>query len=152
MNLLGIRPKAVTLCRSELIKGKFYSIIMEPITKKEEQQIDNSIKYYEEIRYNRANNEIITAKNIYLYGEVDFNCDEDLDNIDRFNLIDKDVYACNWIPSNFDFDKGCFTTIENVAKGCGTYDAIKWFKYNYVLLGKPKRIIVYRKLTTYKKK
>lgn len=117
---------------------------MESITDKEEQRIDKAPKYYGEIRHVRSDNYIVPAKDIYLYGEVDFNNQDDIDSIRRFNLIDTDYCGCNFIHSNFDFDKGCFTTIDGIAKGYSTWDVIKWFMYNYVLIGKPKRIIVYK--------
>lgn len=116
---------------------------MQSITEEQEKRIDNSSKYFGVIRFEREDKEIIQAKDIYLYGEVDFNSKEDISNIRKFDLIDKSDNS-NWIYSNFDFDKGCFTTIDGKAKGYNTYDCIKWFKYCYVLLGKPKRIIVYK--------
>lgn len=128
------------------MKGKSFIVIMEPITEKEEEHIDKSSKYYGEIRHVKNDNTIISAKDIYLYGEVDFNKEDDLSNIERFNLIDNDIEARNLIYANFDFDKGSFTTINGVAKAYPTWNPILWFMYNYVLIGKPERIIVYRKI------
>ena len=116
---------------------------MEPITEKEEERIDKSSKYYGEIRHVRSDGYIIPSKDIYLYGEVDLDNDEDINNIEKFNLIDSKSSACNWIYSNFDFENGCFTTIDGIAKGYPIWDAFTWFLFNYVLLGKPKRIIIY---------
>lgn len=125
---------------------------MEAITEKEEQRIDNAPKYYGEIRHVRSDEYVIPAKDIYLYGEVDFDNNDDVNNIERFNLINSDINACNWIYSNFNFKKGCFTTIDGVVKGYPTWNALKWFMYNYVLLGKPQRIIVYKCSAVMKKK
>lgn len=125
---------------------------MEAITEQEEQRIDNAPKYYGEIRHVRSDSYIIPAKDIYLYGEVDFNNDDDIDNIERFNLINMDLNACNWIYSNFNFKEGYFTTIDGIAKGYPTWNALKWFMYKYVLLGKPQRIIVYKCPIVMKKK
>jgi len=116
---------------------------MEPITEEEEQRIDKSSKYYGEIRHVKEDGYIIPSKDIYLYGTVDLDNEEDIKYIEKFNLIDTKPYACNWIYSNFDFDKGCFTTIDGIAKGYSTQDAFIWFLFNYVLLGKPERIIIY---------
>lgn len=115
---------------------------MKSISEIEEQKIDNSIKYYNTIRYIEDNGNIVPAKDIYLYGEVDFDNEEDIDNIEKFNLINT-LSSHNWMYSNFNFEKGCFTTINGISKGCFTNDALVWFMYNYVLIGKPKRIIVY---------
>lgn len=115
---------------------------MEPITKEQELRIDKSAKYYGAIKFERKDGVIVAAKDIYLYGEVNFNNDDDLDLIERFKLIDEDG---NWIYSNFNYEKGNFTTIDGVAKGCPTWNLINWFKYCHVLIGKPQRIIVYKR-------
>lgn len=125
---------------------------MEAITEQEEQRIDNAPKYYGEIRHVRKDGYIIPAKDIYLYGEVDFNNKDDIDNIKRFNLINMDLSVCNWIYSNFNFKEGYFTTINGIAKGYHTWNALKLFMYKYVLLGKPQRIIVYKCPIVMKKK
>lgn len=125
---------------------------MEAITEKEEQRIDNAPKYYGEIRHVRSDGYVIPAKDIYLYGEIDFNNEDDINNIKRCNLIDMNLNTCNWIYSNFDFKKGCFTTINNIVKGSPTWNALEWFKYKYVLIGKPKRIIIYKCPIVMKKK
>lgn len=115
---------------------------MEPITEEQELRIDNSVKYYGAIQFKRKDGIIVMAKDIYLYGEVNFDDDNDLDLIERFNLIDENG---NWIYSNFDYEKGNFTTINGIAKRYPTWDLINWFKYCHVLIGKPKRIIVYNR-------
>ena len=114
---------------------------MESITEEEELRIDKSAKYYGEIQFRRKDGAIIAAKDIYLYGEVDFNNDDDLDLIEKFNLVDENG---NWIYSNFDYEKGDFTTINGIPKGYPTWNPINRFKYCHVLIGKPQRIIVYK--------
>lgn len=113
---------------------------MKPITEEEENRIDKSKIYYGSIRYDN-NGEIIKAEDIYLYGTVDFNSNEDLDFIERFNLVDE---RGNHIYSTFDYNKGCFTTINGIPKMYETWDAINWFKYCHCLIGKPERIIVFK--------
>lgn len=115
---------------------------MEPITEEQELRIDKSVKYYEAIQFERKDGVIVVAKDIYLYGEVDFNNNDDLDLIERFKLIDEDG---NWIYSNFDYEKGNFTTIDGIVKRYPTWNLINWFKYCHVLIGKPQRIIVYKR-------
>ena len=44
----------------------------------------------------------------------------------------------------YDYDKGVGYTDERVMKYAPTIDAYKWFKYCYLLIGKPKRILVYK--------
>lgn len=140
MNLFGIRPNGVILCRTEFIKGHSY-VVMEAITEKQENHIDKSCIYYGDIVFKRKDGIIVQGRDIYLYGEVDFNNPEDISNIERFNLINDDN---NLIYSNFNYDKGTYTTVDGKPKQYTTYNPLLWFKYKYCLLGKPARIVVYR--------
>lgn len=140
INLLGIRLSMI-LCRTEFIKGKPSGVYIEAITEEQEARIDKAAKYYGAIRYERPDGVIIDAKHIYLYGELNFEDKNDLYQIERFNLINDEG---NYIYSNFDYDKGCFTTIDGKAKSFPTWNSILWFKYCHCLIGKPQRIIVYR--------
>lgn len=147
VNLLGIRSKKAILCHSEVMKGVHSYIIMEEITEEEELRIDKSHKYYGEKQYERKDGIIIQDKNIYIYGEVNLKDENDINIITSFNLINHD-YDKNWVHSNFDYERGVFTTIDGVAKTYPTSDPILWFKYNHCLIGKPKRIIIYKRIKT----
>lgn len=114
---------------------------MEAITEEQEHRIDRSANYYGAIQFERKDGIIVAAKDIYLYGEINFNNDDDIELIKRFKLINEDG---NYIHSNFDYEKGNFTTIDGIAKTYPTWDLINWFKYCHVLIGKPQRIIVYK--------
>ena len=50
----------------------------------------------------------------------------------------------NCVHSDFDFDTGKVKIEGTVAKTYSCYDVVKWFKYNYVLIGKPNRILIYK--------
>ena len=76
INLLGIRERIV-LCHSNDIRGKSIPIYMEAISEEEERRIDNSKKYYDGIRWKRPDGSIVNAKDIYLYGEVDVDKEEE---------------------------------------------------------------------------
>ena len=115
---------------------------MEPITEEQEIRIDKSAKYYGAIRFERKDGVVVIAKNIYLYGEVNFDNDDDLDLIEKFNLINEEG---NWIYSNFDYENGNFTTVDGRIKSAPTWDLINWFKYCHVLIGNPQRNIVYKR-------
>lgn len=138
INLLGIF-NMTRLCLTESIKNKKI-VIMEAITEEEEQRIDKSKDYYGSIKYNK-NNLVIDSKDIYLYGEVNLNDENDINFIKRFYLINPET---SFIYSNFDYDRGVYTTVNLKPRWCTTFDPIKWFKYNYCLIGKPNRIIIYR--------
>lgn len=131
----------MTLCRTDCVRGKNICVYMEAITEQEEKQIDSSVKRHGRLLFKHSNGNIVEGKDIYLYGKVDFDNDEDVSQIERFNLIDDDG---DYMYSNFDYDSGTFTTINRVAKSFPTWDCVKWFMYCYCLIGKPQRIIVYR--------
>ena len=141
INLLGIRKRAMLL-HSKTPHG-IELTIMEPITEDEEIRIDKSSDYFGEIQH-QSKHGTIRQRDIYLYGVIDFNSEEDLKIIKRFNLVDPDLES--FIYTNFNYDKGVTTTTEGVTKISPCIDPIEWFKYNYCLIGKPKRIIVYKLL------
>lgn len=118
-----------------------FPVFIEPITEEQEVRIDKSKIYYGEVRYIKDGLEI-RQRDIYVYGEVDVNNDEDLDTIFKLNLIDE-VGAI--IPSRFNYERGTVIAEGNVIKTYTTFDAIDWFLYNHCRIGKPKRIIVYAK-------
>ena len=112
--LNGIRQK-ILLCRTSGLKGNF-NIMMRPITEEEEKHIDN----YKSIEFVDGR---VNGGHIISYGEIDIDKEED---------------------KNIIYDKGVGYTDERVMKYAPTIDAYKWFKYCYLLIGKPKRILVYK--------
>lgn len=133
LNLLGIRKKAI-LCRTKVGGNSIYTV-MRPITKEQEKELDDNERLI-------IDNITISKDNIYCYGEFDVNNDEDLNYIKKFNIINLDEE--NSIHSNLDFETGEVTIEGNLAKIYCCYDPIKWFKYQYLLIGKPNRIIIYK--------
>lgn len=116
---------------------------MEAIDEDIERQIDNSEKYYGQICYKKDNDNVIPAKNIFLYGELDIENPDDLDNIEMFELIGKNM-GDNFIYTGFNYDDGTIEVHNNIITGYNTWNPILWFKYCHCLIGKPKRIIVYK--------
>lgn len=132
INLLGIRKRAI-LCRIKAI-SVVDLVVMQPITKEDEEYIDEN----EEIV---INNNTVIKHNIYCYGEINLSSVDDVEYIKKFNLIDSEEGGI--IHSNFNYEEGC-AEIEKVAKTYPTFNPIDWFKYNYCLIGKPERIIIYK--------
>lgn len=143
INLLGIRKK-MTLCRINDIKIKSITVIMEPITAEQEAHLDRTAEKEDTLKFYHPDGFVIDAKHIYLYGEVDFDNSEDIKNIERFNLINNE--DGNFIHSNFDYDKGIAVSTELKFKQYPTWNPILWFKYCYCIIGKPQRIIVYKRI------
>lgn len=138
-NLMGIRNK-VMLFRS---KERFnqYMVFMEGISEEQEQEIDDSADENNNLYFVKDNKIIAKGKEIILYGKVDLNNPSDLYHIKKFNLINED-HA--WIHSDLDWENGDFKIIDNVASQHPTFNPVKWFMYNHLLLGKPERVIVYK--------
>ena len=89
INKIGIEEDDIFLQLQKILEK--FSVesfqINENITKEQEIRIDNSPKYFGEIRHERENGDIVLANDIYLYGEVDFNNIDDLKYIEKFKLL-----------------------------------------------------------------
>ena len=133
INLLGIRKKAI-LCRIKTL-GNFIYTVMRPITEEQEKELDDMEKI-------TIDGITIDKDNIYCYGQFDINNEEDLNYIKKFNIIN--LEADNAVHSNINYEDGTVTIEGNIAKTYSCYDVVKWFKYQYLLIGKPNRIIVYK--------
>lgn len=133
MNLFGIRKKAI-LCRTKIM-GNFIYTVIRPITKEDEKILDKDEKIV-------IDGNVVTKDNIYCYGEFNINNPEDINYIKKFNIINFD--EINSVHSNYNFEEGTVTIEGNVAKVYSCYDVVKWFKYNYLLIGKPNRILIYK--------
>lgn len=140
IDVKGIHPKGMILCRIKDLNG-IRNVYIRPISQEEEDRIDKSSIYYGNIRYERED-EIIAANQIYLYGEVNFNNQEDIDVLDAFNLID---YFGSYVYDRFNYDTGTVTTDKTeIIKRVLTSDCIARFKFCHCLIGKPERVIVYK--------
>lgn len=139
--MLNICPNKVLLCRINGI-GKPKNVYMESITEEDEEELDRNARIKGEAEIIK-NGYKITAKDIFLYGEVNLNNDDDLDLIENYNLINENG---DYIPLSFDYENGTiYTNEDGVVKRGYTTDPILVFKYNHCIIGKPKRIIVYKK-------
>lgn len=130
VNILGIRKRTI-VNRS---KGEFW--IMNGISKSEEAQIDknksiviDNVKLYED--------------NILLYGIINLNSDEDINYINKIGILPDD-YPTNQMHSHVDFTTGQVELIGGSVQYKMCINPIEWFKYHWLLLGKPNRIILYK--------
>lgn len=131
LNLFGIKKRAI-LCRIENYNA--YFVVVKAITKEDEALLDEN-------GYINIDGTNISKKDIYCYGEINLSSQDDIEYIRKFNLIDTNNGGN--IHSNFDYEKG-IVTYEEVIKTYPTFNVIEWFKYNYCLIGKPDRIIIYK--------
>ena len=138
-NIMGIR--------SSVILNRFKSnyLVMEAITKEQEEEIDLSGELYDEMFFIKNNKYRIPARDIFLYGEINIDNKEDLMLINKSDIITQEVNMAANIPSNFNYETGeVYSNKEGIYKTHDTWNKIDWFKFNYCLIGKPERIIIYR--------
>lgn len=137
INLLGIRKQAI-LCHFEKICDL---AVMKEITETDEKNIDKGLRF-------NTGTQFIERDKIILYGEIDFNNKNDVKLIKDKNLMFPEIVS-NIVYSTFDYKSGIATSINNVYKMIIEVNPVKWFMYNYCLIGKPKRVIVYKTTKSY---
>ncbi len=137
MNILGIKKRVI------LARFEFNSIVMEAIDEDAEKALDkqsekDNINYF-------FNNLCLKSKDIVLYGEINLNNKKDIQCLEKYkNILCNPDSIFNWIKSNFDYENSTITSNdEGIYQGYQTYQVLKWFMYNYCLIGKPKRILIY---------
>lgn len=149
MNLMGKFRRRI------LNHFKASTIVLQILTEEEENQIDTSMIKYGRLTYLLDNKYKIDVKHIYLYGDINLNNKEDLFFLNKFSSIICDEYSpSNFIYSNLDYNTGIVSAEpernQYIGYTCMNYK--KWFEYNYLLIGKPKKIIIYDIPTKYIRK
>lgn len=127
-------------------KDTFY-VFMHAIDEEIEKDIDDSMNNISKRAIFSIDDKIIASgRNILAYGTVDLRKSEDIELIEKLSIVNDEVMpSYNWIPSNFDYIKGTISTEDDgKVRWYTTWDNLKWFKYNYCLIGKPKRIIIFK--------
>ncbi len=137
INLLGIKKQAI-LCHFEKVCDL---AVMKEITETDEKNIDKGLRF-------NTGTQFIKRDKIILYGEIDINNENDIKLIKNKNLMFPEIVS-NIVYSTFDYKSGIAAPINNVYKMTIEVDPVKWFMYNYCLIGKPKRIIVYKTTKSY---
>ena len=136
--------KKVLLSRSD---KHDYGVFMEAITEEIESNIDKQNDLHGSFTYRTLKGQIATNSNTYLYGEIDLNNPKDIKYLMRFKNAIVNPYDYNrWYYTSFNYETGEIkANPEGIFKGVNFIaDPIKWFKYQYCMLGKPKRIIIYK--------
>lgn len=134
-NLFGTK-RITILCRTKEL-GQESKIIMIPISEEDENRIDKEKVY--KIK-NETNSYLVENKNILIYGEVSLN-EDDINVLDRLNIIPEEGGV---IYSNLDLKTGELIVEGDYPKEYPTFDPVLWFEYNYMLLGNPNRILIFK--------
>lgn len=139
ISVLGTLQRIV-LCHFDECGKKVY-IIMEPLSKKDEDNIEELIAHKRHIYFKNNFGEIIDENNILTYGEINLNKKSDIELIEGLKVVNQD--SGNWIPSTFNYDDATVLTQDGIIKKYLTFNPILNFKYCHCRLGKPNRIIIY---------
>ena len=139
INIMGIRSKAIMNRTHENY------LVMQAITEEEELAIDNAMDTEDTIRFVLEEKYVIPGRDIFLYGHVDINNPDDVEIIKNAKIITEEINGAANVPSNFDYETGdVYSDKEGIFRCHDTWDKVKWFKLNHLLIGKPERIIIYR--------
>ena len=139
INIMGIRSKVI-LNRT---LGNY--LVMQSITEEEENAIDNAMDSEDVIKFVLEEKYVIPIKDIFLYGHVDITNKDDIQVIKNSKIITEEINGAANIPSRFSYKSGeVYSDKEGIFRCHDTWDKIKWFKFNHILLGKPERIIIYK--------
>lgn len=119
--------------------------IMIPIDENEEKLIDNIGK--ETLHFNRGNRSFsVQMKDIYCYGEVDFNDKETLDKIEEFNFLDHLGAVGVHIYSGYDYKSHSCTSSISRCMWTETWSPAHLAKMAHGYLGKPQRILLFNQI------
>lgn len=132
INLLGIRKRVVLSHFKDKVQ---MAIVMEEISEEDETAIDEHKIFETSVK------QIVSKDSVVSYGELDFSKEQEINYIaDKIDIGDN-----SYIYSNFDYDEGvAYANDENKIMQYPTSDAKLWLKFNHCLLGKPKRVIIYK--------
>ena len=139
INIMGIRSKAIMNRTHENY------LVMQAITEEEELAIDNAMDTEDTIRFVLEGKYVIPGRDIFLYGHVDINNPDDLEVIKNSKIVTEEINEAANVPSNFNYETGdVYSDQEGIFRCHDTWDKVKWFKFNHLLIGKHERIIIYR--------
>lgn len=119
---------------------------MIPINEDEEKLIDNIDK--STLTFHRGNRSFsIQMRDIYCYGEVDFNNKETLDKIEEFNFLDYLGAIGVHIYSRYDYKSHSCTSPMRRCMWTETWSPAHLAKMAHGYLGKPQRILLFNQTT-----
>lgn len=120
--------------------------IMIPIDEEEENLIDNIDKSV--LIFHRGNRSFsVSMKDIYCYGEVDFNDSNTISKIEKFKFLNYLIDVGIRIYSRYDYNThSCSSPIRN-ALWAETFNCATLAKMAHGYLGKPKRILLFNEFT-----
>lgn len=137
------------ICSRSINKTERESVIMIPITEKEEHNLDNGYLHWVRGSYEF----IIEPANKPIYGLIDFTTNsDDYHVLETMNWLDWVTGFGIVIPANYDYEHHCCYSPIKIAKTYDTSNPAKVAQYLHGCLGKPERVCIFkRKQYGYKK-
>lgn len=116
--------------------------VMIPIDEEEEKLIDNIDK--STLKFHRGNKSFsISMKDIYCYGEVDFEDQDTLNQINEFKFLDYLAEVGVHIYSRYDYKTHSCSSPKRSCLWTETWSPSQLAKMAHGYLGKPKRILLF---------
>lgn len=129
------------LCRNKT-NVRTVEVVMTHIDEREESFIDNLKDNI--IKLDRGERTFtISRRQIYCYGEVDFNNEEDLKTIDGFKFLSHLGVAGQPIYANHNYHNHTCASPKNHALWTETWSPAYLARYAHASLNKPQRIILF---------
>lgn len=120
-----------------------YQIVITRLTEEEESEVD----VLEEVPLILERGDrtfTIKRKNIYCYGDINFNNDKDLKILDNFNFLSHLRTVGVHIPSRYNYDKHeCVSPIKKYLIS-ETFSTLELIKYSHAVINKPNKIILFK--------
>lgn len=134
------------LCKCD--KGiKPYYVIMTYISKKEEDIIDSFKAELKNGNISLKRDNItfnINTDKIYCYGEIDFNCREDLDIIDSFSFLSHLGGAGIPFCSKYDYKTHTCKSPTKKIQWRETWSPSELARFAHASIDKPKRVVLFK--------
>lgn len=85
---------------------------------------------------------IVTSKNAYCYGKIDFN--DDSDDYDNLEWVLPELDEPIEVPTDYDFEKHVCRSPVRRYRSIKTLDIVRCAQYKYAMLGKPDKVVIFK--------
>lgn len=131
----------ITIACHSINKTQIESVIMIPITEKEEQELDNGV-----LHYVRENIDIvIDSKSKPIYGEIDFHTNsDDYKVLETMDWLDYITLCGIHVPANYNYEEHCCYSPIRRYKTYDTVNPAVVAQYKHAFIGKPQRVCIFK--------
>lgn len=139
---LRIVGESYIISSKKLVTKQTLNVIIAKLTNKEEEELDNgnSIQIkVDAISYN------IDPKNVYCYGDIDFNhSSDDYKLISTFRWLEHLIFRGICVPSNYNLKTHSCASHNHKPMWYDTVRPEIVTEYAYGCIGKPKKVIIFK--------